>query len=413
MGYCIAQTSLAHTYGNMTCFIADYIKNLFPENYFKTVHISSAIAYKQFNIFQNKNKEFIKKSKPMLIIRPRVEISESDVYLYNTLLTARFNDMYMMNDFGNLQDFFDDRSKDVHIKYLLNRLRLMFDITIITETQIDQLNQAHYLKNRLRHEKPFILTTALESYIPRELMQTVSEISGVPMYDSNNNIKNFLDYINTNSIYPVSYKMKNSTGNDEFFRFYPANIFTVLSGLNIDDGSKKGMVFDAHTISFTVLTEFNASGLYYVFSDGIKDIRQIVGDIVDKNQNRIIPLFTINNYEEKLADGWVLYASPIFAVDTNHGYDEMDISSLFNNSLYKLIEHHVMNGMPIHTFMNTRITKDNRELIPGRDYKIDYEKMKLYTNNPNMDSTYRFVIHVNTLYVNTMIKDLLDLEKER
>ena len=51
MGYCVAQTSLAHTYGNVTCFITQYLKNLFPENYFKTVHISSTIAYKQFSGF--------------------------------------------------------------------------------------------------------------------------------------------------------------------------------------------------------------------------------------------------------------------------------------------------------------------------------------------------------------------------
>ena len=60
--------------------------------------------------------------------------------------------------------------------------------------------------------------------------------------------------------------MKNASGNDEFFRFYPANIDTMFTGLSIDDGSKKGMIADAHKINFTVSAEFNSAGLYYYFS---------------------------------------------------------------------------------------------------------------------------------------------------
>ena len=150
MGYCIAQTSLAHTYGNVTCFITEYIKSLFPKDYFNTVNISSSIAYKHFNIFQNTNKEFIRKKKPMLIIRPRVEINDSDVFLYNTFLTTRITDNYMDRDFTNLQDFIYDNERGNSMKFLLNRLKMYFDVTIIVETQIEQLNQAHFFKNRIR-----------------------------------------------------------------------------------------------------------------------------------------------------------------------------------------------------------------------------------------------------------------------
>ena len=90
--YTVSQTSLAHTYGNVTCQIVDYLKNMFPSGYFKTVHVSSSIAYRQFNVFQNSNKEFLKKSKPMLIVRPRIEINDSDTFLYNTFLTTRMTD---------------------------------------------------------------------------------------------------------------------------------------------------------------------------------------------------------------------------------------------------------------------------------------------------------------------------------
>ena len=129
MDYAVAQTSLAHTYGNITCFIADYIKNLFPKNYFKTVHIATTIAHKQFSIFQNSNKEFLKKSKPMLIVRPRIEMDDSSVFLYDTYMTTNTHNLYNDVSFTNLQPFVSDKDGGNYIKFLLNRLKLSFDIS--------------------------------------------------------------------------------------------------------------------------------------------------------------------------------------------------------------------------------------------------------------------------------------------
>jgi len=414
MGYCMAQTSLAHTYGNITCFITEYIKGLFPENYFKTVHISSTIAYRQFNIFQNTNKEFLRKSKPMLIIRPRVELNDSDTFLYNTLLTTRMMDNYIDTSFTNLQPFINDKSKGNQIKFLLNRLKMFFDITIVTETQMEQLNQAHFFKNRVRQEKPFFLKTCLESFIPRELFELMAKDIGMEMYDENGSIKPFLDYVNSVSMYPISYKMKNSTGNDEFFRFYPVNIDTTISGLAIDEGNKKGMIADTHTISFTVSTEFNASGLYYYFAEHPEWIDDFVIGMHDGDPNRLIPLFTINNlYKERIADGWNIYTSPIYMVDAHADPDIMDIKQLFNNSMMRCIEYHKEHGIPLSTFMQYTVMKDNQTLKPHIDYELDFDEFKLITKKINPSSTYRLIIFVNTFYINSLIKDLFDLDEEK
>jgi hypothetical protein len=266
MNYAFASTSLAHTYGNITSFITEFIKNIFGKNYFKTVHMSSTIAYRQFNIFQNSNKEFIKKSKPMLIVRPRIELNDNEVFLDGTYLTTRISDNFTDTDFSNLQPFIQDDKKGIYMKYLLNRLKIYFDVSIIVETQMEQINKALFFKNRIRQEIPFYLQTALESLVPKELIQVLSDDASIPIYDTNNSIKTFMDYLNGNSYYPVTYKLKNSSGKDEFFRYYPVNIDTTISNLSIDDGSKRGFIFDSFAINFTVSAEFNAAGLYYYFT---------------------------------------------------------------------------------------------------------------------------------------------------
>jgi len=410
--YTVSQTSLAHTYGNVTCQIVDYLKKMFPEGYFKTVHVSSTIAYRQFNVFQNSNKEFLKKSKPMLIIRPRIEINDSDTFLYNTYMTTRMTDNFMDTSFTNLQPFIEDNERGNCMKFLLNRLKMLFDVTIINETQIEQLNIAHFFKNRVRQDAPFFIQTSLESYIPRELMRVMSEDVGIPMYDENGSIANFLNYVNGVSVYPITYKMKNSSGNDEFFRHYPVNIDTIIQGLSIDDGSKKGFVSDAFTTSFTVSTEFNSAGLYYYFAYTPNLIEKLDVNLNETSDNRIIPLFTINNLDEKRpGDGWNVYTAPIYK--TTEKPDITEFGTLMNNSMTAVIKYHKDHNIPLSVFMRYRVTKDNVDLRDKVDYSIDFDKYTLTTYNCNHSSTYRFILYVNTLYINELINDILELSEEK
>lgn len=413
MEFCVAQTSLAHTYGNITCFIANYMKNLFPQNFFKTVHISTAIAYKQFSVFQNSNKEILKKGKPMLIIRPRIEVDDNSVFLYDTPLTTNWHNIYMDTSFTNLQPFVSDKKRGIYIKYLLNRLKMTFDITIITETQMDAINQAHFLKNRLPINYSLFLPTCLESYVPRDLLKVVSEDIGIPMYDENNSVRNFVEYLNSHSQYPVSYKMKNGTGNDEFFRYYPANVDVTFSGLSVDDINKKGMVSDTCAVNITLTAEFNATGLYYFFTERHKRIDKFIMDMHATRDDKIIPIFTQDHlYVSKYGTGWNVYTAPMYAVD-NDTRDVLNIEQVLNNSIISAIKYHIKHGIPMELFCKIEVMKDNRYLIPLAEYDVNYNTLELITKNCNVNSSYRLIVHINTEYVNSLVSDIFELTKEK
>lgn len=413
MDYCVAQTSLAHTYGNVTCTIANYVKSLFPKNFFKTVHISTIIAYKEFSVFNNTNRDLLKKSKPMLIIKPRLEVDDSSVFLYDTYFTSNTHNLFTDNSFTNLQEFVRDPEKKFEIRFLLNRLKMQFDITIITETYMEAINQSHYLKNTLPFSYSRMLPTCLESYVPRELLRVVGDNIGIPLYDKNNSVRPFVEYINGHSVYPVSYKMHNSTGNDEFFRYYPTNIDVSYSNLAVDEVNKKGMVSDTCATTFTLTAEFNAAGLYYFFTDNKPTIDKFVMDIRDKNHNKIIPLFTAQDLHiSKFGVGWNIYTNTMYAVDNNE-LDKTDISDIFNNSIMGVINYHKEHGLPYNIFMQIEVMKDARYLVENVEYELDLDNMELITKNCNMDSTYRIIVHVNTQYVNGLINDIYDLSNER
>jgi hypothetical protein len=416
MEYAVGSPSLAHTLGNITSFITEYVKTLFPYNFFKTTHVSSTISYRQMNDFRNMNMEFLKKTKPILVIRPRVDLMDQDVFMTGTYFTSRILDSMLGDvDVNNLQEFISDPKNRFKVEYLMNRLKVYFDVTTIVETQMQQMNIASMFKNMVRQEHPFFLKTYLEGHVPKPLFTAMSELMGIPMYDKNGNTGPFLEALNMNTVYPITYKLKNSSGNDEFFRYYPVNVDTSITGLSIDDGNKKGFIGDSYTMNFTISTEFYTSGLYYFFTHNKPIINQLALDIRNNNdKSEIIPIFTISNfYRETLPNGWKLYSSNMYKVETIKP-DVLDMRLVLSETLLHFIDDHNLKGIPMETFLEVKITKDNVLLERERNhYTLDYKACTITTNVCNVYSTYRIFIYVNTLYINNLAEEVLKLNNER
>ena len=81
------------------------------------------------------------------------------------------------------------------------------DVVMIFDTMIQQTNWYHYIKNSIRVGTPFDINVFLESYIGKDMMRVISELSGIPLVDENEGNRPFLDYMNSNSCYPLTYKI--------------------------------------------------------------------------------------------------------------------------------------------------------------------------------------------------------------
>ena len=180
MRYSMAAASMAHTYGNVTMFINQWLLKLFPNDYFKTNYINSTIAYRDFATFNNNRKQFIKKQKPMLLVRPRIEINTLDelplnqTYFCNRIYDTMNEDI----DTGNLQNFFWDKDNNRQIQFLMNCLRINFDVSLVVETMMEQINLVHYFKNRVRQNYDIDLIGNLESFVSRDIMYVLAKDAG-------------------------------------------------------------------------------------------------------------------------------------------------------------------------------------------------------------------------------------------
>lgn len=402
--YVSLMSSMSHTYGNALAYIQNWIINLFPENMFKTVHVNSKIAHRQIRSTPH---EYIKKTKPMIIFRPRIPSRGEDKFLKGTPLIERQTDIYSTWGSTNLCDFFQDPDNDLVIKYQMNRTVMYVDVVVVLSTLMQQLDYYHYLENAVRIEHPFFLHTYFESYLPQEMLKILGDCTNVPLYDQDGTTKTFLEYMNGHSAFPITYKLQGASKTKEFYRYYPVSIDTIITDLDKDDGERIGSIMNQYQISFTVKMEFYSTGFYYIFSDKIHDINL---PHIEPCNSDIIPVFTDVLLKEdlNLAQGWILYNRAACRLEDSE--DSINIDQMLNASVKETIKYHLKNGLPLFDVIDIKIRKQGKPIHQGSDYEINWNTLDIKFNNANTYYTYAICVCLNIEYINDLVKKLYNLK---
>lgn len=405
LSYVMCQTSASHTFGNVTACIENWLINLFPENTFKTIHVSSKAGHRQL---RSTPREFLKKQRPMFIIRPRIEWEPGEIFLGGSLLTERALDQYAAWGETNLQPFMYDQNKKFAVKYQMNRDVINFDVILVWSAGMQQIDMAKYLRNAVRWNTPMFINTCLESFLPRDMMEMISKCVGIPIYDCNGSVRQFLDYLNGHSMYPITYKLMGKRNQDEFYRYYPVNLDVTLQDFQTNDGDKNGQVTTNYQISFTVRCEFNSTGFYYIFSKEIKD-RSIIP--APTSDGTLVPIFTdvFVGEDYKCAPGWSLFDAPCCRLSDNVK-DVLDISHILNESTKECIKYHKEHGIPTSLFIDFRVRKQGELIHPGDDFDVDLDNMTITFYHGSTFYTYKVLIYLNIGYINNLVKDIFNLE---
>lgn len=399
--------SPSHTYGNALAFIQKWILDLFPPNMFKTIHVNSKIAHRQLKSTPH---EYLKKSKPMIIFRPRIPDGDDDIFLKGTPLIERQMDMYNMWGGTNLQPLIEDPKHDLRVKYQANRVCMYVDVILILSTLMQQIDFYSYIKNSTRINIPFFLHTYLESYLPEDMLAIIANLVEIPLYDENQSTKSFMEYLNGHSIDPITYKLAGSTRSREFYRLYPVNVDTLISDLNKDDGDRVGHVMNQYQITFTVRMEFWSTGFYYIFGDNLYDTKL---PKFDPDSSDLIPVYTDVLLKEdlNLAPGWSLYNRASCMLDKED--DSVNFNELLNNSIRAAIDYYGKNGIPIEEFLDIKLRKQGVPIKRGRDYSIDYKTKEIHFYRADTYHTYSILICINVELINDLVKLLLKEKNEK
>jgi hypothetical protein len=391
----------------------DYVKKYFSNDFFKHVHISTKLAYRQLQAFQSKA-EFQKLHKPILILRPRIEINDDSKWFYGSTMMNRVYNAKNPMEFANRVDLINDRQRGLSFQFMWNRSKIYYDIIIIVDSYNEQLNIANYLNNMIVPNTPFFIETALESFIPRNMIYTIADYLKIDREDKSA----ILNYLNANGNTPFTYKFKDGSGNDEFFSLYGTRIEAITSDLSIDDGSEKGLTTDTYTISFTLSMEFNAMGAYFLSLRDNKPnyITCPPGSDIGK-KDVLVPLFSIPLYHglQDIPDGWRIIHTPSLMI-TDNCRDVTDISAVVDNTLIEVIKYQREMHLDQSLFVKFRLFGGYRELVYGKDFEVDLRNLKepkLIVHNGKPRMTYRLFVIVNNAYIHSITSDIVAFNNEK
>ena len=419
-----ANGSIAHTVGNVTFLITEMIKGFFDQKFFRHVHVNTRMVYREQKREENNSGyEFIKKNRPILVVKPKVDLTNTDIFLTHSLFTTNTYNAAFTGDSSNFMPFFRDMKSNIGISYLVNRIRVSFDVTIMLNTEYEQINTYNYLLNMVCPERVNYLKTALENYIPSKLVEYVSMLSGVPIRNEKGTVKDFLDYMMMNSNKYITFKERTSNSLEEFFMYYPLNIEWVMNDISIDEPSKKGFVVQSCNINFSITAEFNTVGLYELFySDSLKGkMANADFSMTSTDGINIIPYFTIGNlFDVTDVNGWKLFYSNMFICENEGEPDELDLNPILGDNksmLPEVVEYHnkhgISNSVIFHIILMRNNTQLSDKLDPStckKDYEFDYNTLKLKIFEPDANATYRIVIYVNNLYINNLVNTVNDID---
>lgn len=426
----MANASIAHTTGNVTFIMIEYLKGMFPDNFFKHIHITSKMPYREFMIEENRQSDkFIHKNKPILVVKPRVIMGDNDIFMSMSRLTRNIEGYNYERTGGWFHKIFRDNVNDVTLSYLMNRIRVELTCSIIVETEYQQANLYNKLLNLHNENQIYKKHTATECLVPMAFINAISEISGMPIRDPETGlVRKFLNYLTSNSNRLFTFKEKNASQKEEFFIYNPIAMEYIFTNYSRDDPNKHGDVYDRAVINFIMTSEFNTMGMYALTTER-DDVVQKANTalLMDTNQaTKIIPFYTPQQiFRETDHDGYILFYSNIFMLSKDIPKDKpdvLDISGIFKDSALKdILDYHKKHGISNAMLFNFYIMK-NSTLLKGilkgskfakdqkYDYEIDLDNQKINIYNKEYNSTYRIIIYVNNLYIMTLINRINDLE---
>ena len=400
---CQSGTDMMHSIGNVMAVIQEFIVDLFPQKTFSTVIPSTQLAHRQL---KHTPQQIRSQAYPMCLVQPRISLSGLDNRLAaGSFATTTWNTT--SNRFQNrseMPELFFDKQKKILWRGKINRTVVYLDFVLAFRSMAEQLNWASYLINKIPTDGGFFdIDTALEMAIPDGFLEETARYAGIPVKDEKGNVSKFVDYLNMNSEFPISYRFSSGRHKDAFYSYYSTSILCNMGELNYSNGTRSNNLVDSDfPITFTLRCEFNTIGMYDLCVPNPSPFMRLQ----PKQSSIAIPIFSDvwNEKDFPLLYGWQIQARPIIKMDFDE--KEVYIGSSFGNALNEMIDYHLKNHLDVGLFLSVKL-RENKCLIDD-GYYVDWKTRTLIFDNINYMHTYRLIIAVNKLYIQNMLKTMYD-----
>lgn len=414
--YSMGSTSSSCTYGNAIKALEQELLRYFPKDYFNYIHVSSQLVFREeaHQAFFT-DAELKKREKPLFLLRPSFE-NNKDIPFTDTMLTSNVYANSNAISVKSVYPLIKDQKNRIIIGFRMNRDAIPFECNIRTQTLVDQLDVYKMMQNNMQWGGPYQRSFALESVIPYELIHYMASMNGLDLTKPEH-IPLMMHYLQSHSSYPITYKIRNSTSQPEFFMYYRVPVMITLEDLNIDQGSKKGMVDDTYEISFSIRCEFNLPGVFLMYGNEMTPHKfniRIRSD-VSENSTSYIPIYTMDRLFEDnnmLLNGYKMYTTTIFQTEAEnyHLDDTLDLHCVIHPQYIQVIRKYDTSDIPSDILFRVLVFAGQDKLEEGKDFTVDWSLMRLTVHNSDPEITYRIIVYANMDKLNDELVDIQNME---
>ena len=288
--------SYVHGFSLAIEYMKEWFLKYLPDINFKYIHVNGKHMFDDYKRFNNQN---IKREKPCLVITPTVdfEYNRDNLDLYQ----APADIFLRRSDFQ--RSFFKDFDKELYLGMQMQNLRMQFNFRVKVSTRAEQLDLKEKMNLRFRIGATQAEERSADFVVPMELLINVAHDAGFKVKqfekcdnsyvfsegleyfiinngkfmninvtkDTFNSMVNtglyvrclptieepmkFLEYLNTHSLIPFSYKLRAISNHPEYY-IRLSDLYCHISTrdhLSLDDGEREGMLDNNFNIDFPVI----------------------------------------------------------------------------------------------------------------------------------------------------------------
>lgn len=236
----------------------------------------------------------------------------------------------------------------------------------------------------------------MDFHIPIDIILAIAENRKFEIKDGKVvDIVGFLQYLNSHSLLPITYKYRTINGNSEYF-VRLSDVYTHISCLDqlqIDEGVRTGHLDTNFHIEMNAILKIAVPSYYFFYS------KEQYDTTYEKISTSLEALYTYKNIEppEKNKKGWLQYLSTEWT-EPERFISTIPFKELFEGGpLLEVIEYTKSLGISPSIFIDFSLYAETKEM---EGYTIDWDNMEIIVNREIMDEACKITIYIDRSYFN-------------
>lgn len=389
-----------------TEIMIEWFLSKYPEKFFNSIYVNGAHSFDEFRKFSTIDQQ-MRRTNPLLAVVPSIDASYNRDWIDSTpeiptlLRRTRFEGVF----FSDIEN-----NKGLHLQLMFKTIKMAFLFKMRLDTRAQELDMMEYIKVKHRAGYSETLTLDMDIHVPKPIISQIAFDNGFELNDggSPKNPIEVLNYLNTHSLIPFMYKLRCSTGNDEYFIKVPDCTVHIKSELpSMDEGERQNSITTNYNIEFNVEVEMTAPYCYTYYSQ--KELQQYLSNKPNLDSAIIIMQAALTDVPPEDQNHWALLTTTEYGVDDEDLNKPLDINfkELFAGTDIGLVLDYTQRiAISPAVFLNFIMFNDAKQL----KYKMDWGKMVAHIDDGiSVDRTV-IGIYVNMKYVNDTIIYIKELD---